>query len=74
MLTQTEINIIKNSGQVLAQYGEDITGRFYPIPFQSHPELSHIFNMTNQKSGHQKVALAAAVYVFAKYVDNLEAS
>jgi nitric oxide dioxygenase len=72
MLTQTEINIIKDSAPALAQYGEDITGRFYQILFQSHPELSHIFNMTNQKSGSQKAALATAVYAFAKYVDNLE--
>jgi len=72
MLTQTEINIIKDSAPALAQYGEDITGRFYKILFQSHPELSHIFNMTNQKSGKQKAALATAVYAFAKYVDNLE--
>jgi nitric oxide dioxygenase len=72
MLTQTEINIIKDSAPALAQYGEDITGRFYKILFQSYPELSHIFNMTNQKSGNQKAALATAVYAFAKYVDNLE--
>ncbi|PKH01877.1 NO-inducible flavohemoprotein [Psychromonas sp. MB-3u-54] len=72
MLTQTEINIIKDSAPALAQYGEDITGRFYKILFQSNPELSHIFNMTNQKSGNQKAALANAVYAFAKYVDNLE--
>ncbi|MFT6927645.1 MAG: nitric oxide dioxygenase [Psychromonas sp.] len=72
MLTQTEINIIKDSAPALAQYGEDITGRFYQILFQTNPELSHIFNMTNQKSGNQKAALATAVYAFSKYVDNLE--
>ncbi|MFT6917193.1 MAG: nitric oxide dioxygenase [Motiliproteus sp.] len=72
MLTQTEVNIIKDSAPALAQHGEEITGRFYKILFQSHPELSHIFNMTNQKSGNQQTALAMAVYAFAKYVDNLE--
>ncbi|MFT5720842.1 MAG: nitric oxide dioxygenase [Motiliproteus sp.] len=72
MLTQAEINIIKGSAPALAQYGEEITKRFYKILFKSNPELSHIFNMTNQKSGNQQTALATAVYAFAKYVDNLE--
>ena len=71
MLTDNEINIIKSSAPALAEYGEQITGRFYQILLEKNPELKNIFNMTNQKSGNQKQALAMAVYAFAKYVDNL---
>ena len=73
MLTDNEIKIIKESAPALAQYGEQITGRFYQILFEKHPQLKHVFNMNNQKSGTQQQALATAVYAFAKYVDNLSA-
>jgi len=71
MLTDNEIKIIKASTPALAEYGEQITGRFYQILLAKNPELKNIFNMTNQKSGNQKQALAMAVYAFSKYVDNL---
>ncbi|WP_413693744.1 NO-inducible flavohemoprotein [Psychromonas sp. KJ10-2] len=71
MLTDNEITIIKASAPALAEYGEQITGRFYQILLEKNPELKNIFNMTNQKSGNQKQALAMAVYAFSKYVDNL---
>lgn len=71
MLTDNEIRIIKSSAPALAEYGEKITGRFYQILLEKNPELKNIFNMTNQKTGSQKQALAMAVYAFAKYVDNL---
>lgn len=71
MLTDNEIKIIKSSAPALAEFGEQITGRFYQILFEKNPELSDIFNMTNQKTGNQKQALAMAVYAFSKYVDNL---
>lgn len=71
MLTDNEIKIIKSSAPALAEYGEQITGRFYQILLEKNPELKNIFNMTNQKSGNQKQALAMAVYAFSKYVDNL---
>lgn len=71
MLTDNEIAIIKSSTPALAEYGEQITTRFYQILFENNPELSHIFNMANQKKGSQQQALANAVYAFSKYVDNL---
>jgi len=71
MLTENEIVIIKSSAPALAEYGEQITGRFYEILLEKNPQLKNIFNMTNQKSGNQKQALAMAVYAFSKYVDNL---
>ena len=71
MLTDNEIKIIKSSTPALAEYGEQITGRFYQILLAKNPELKNIFNMTNQKAGNQKQALAMAVYAFSKYVDDL---
>lgn len=73
MLSNTEIDLIKNTAPVLATHGEDITGRFYELLFEKNPELGNIFNMNNQKGGDQQQALARAVYAFAAHVDNLEA-
>lgn len=71
MLTDNEIKIIKSTAPALAEHGEQITGRFYQILLADNPQLCNIFNMTNQKTGNQKQALAMAVCAFAKYVDNL---
>ena len=39
MLTDNEIKIIKSSAPALAEYGEQITGRFYQISLEKNPEL-----------------------------------
>lgn len=49
MLDNKTIEIIKSTVPVLQQHGETITGRFYDLMFQDHPELLNIFNQTNQK-------------------------
>lgn len=52
MLDEKTIEIIKSTVPVLEEHGEEITGRFYDLLFQHHPELLNIFNQTNQKKKH----------------------
>lgn len=73
MLDQNTIDIVKSTVPVLETHGEAITTRFYQLLFGNHPELLNIFNHANQKQNKQQKALAGAVYVAAKYIDNLEA-
>ncbi|EAR21679.1 NO-inducible flavohemoprotein [Nitrococcus mobilis] len=73
MISAQEIEVIKSTAPLLATHGKDITGRFYQLLFEQNPELSNVFNMSNQRSGNQQQALARAVYAFAAHVDNLPA-
>ncbi|MCH9692383.1 MAG: NO-inducible flavohemoprotein [Gammaproteobacteria bacterium] len=72
-LSQDTIRTVKSTAPVLARHGEAITQLFYHNMFKAHPELLNIFNGTNQKTGDQSRALAAAVYAYAANIDNLEA-
>ncbi|MBM0227504.1 hemin transporter [Micromonospora sicca] len=49
-------------------HGEAITGRFYQRMFAAHPELLDIFSRSNQATGQQKAALAAAVVAYAEHL------
>ncbi|MBY8913141.1 NO-inducible flavohemoprotein [Bacillus sp. YC2] len=72
MLKEKTIEIIKSTVPVLEKHGEEITGRFYDLLFQNHPELLNIFNQTNQKKKTQRTALANAVIAAAANIDRLE--
>lgn len=72
MLDEKTINIIKSTVPVLKTQGEVITGRFYNLMFQDHPELLNMFNQTNQKKQTQRAALANAVIAAAANIDQLE--
>ncbi|QGM81091.1 NO-inducible flavohemoprotein [Otariodibacter oris] len=71
MLDQQTKDIIKATIPVLEQHGTTITQTFYKNMFEAHPELLNIFNKTNQKQGHQPMALATTVLAAAKHIDNL---
>ncbi|AHC43387.1 MULTISPECIES: NO-inducible flavohemoprotein [Bacillus] len=72
MLDERTIDIIKSTVPVLKTHGENITGRFYNLMFQDHPELLNMFNQTNQKKQTQRAALANAVIAAAANIDQLE--
>lgn len=63
---------IKATVDFLAENGVEITTLFYQKLFTAHPELKHVFNLSNQQNGEQQQALARAVYGFASNVDNLD--
>lgn len=71
-MTPEQIRIISQTVPVVQQYGETITTEFYKDMLNVHPELNKVFNSTNQKTGHQAKALAAALYAYAANIENLE--
>ncbi|KAF2130465.1 globin-like protein [Dothidotthia symphoricarpi CBS 119687] len=70
-LTFSQVQTIKATVPVLAQYGETITTKFYADMLSANPELKNIFNNTHQATGHQPRALAGALYAYAANIDDL---
>lgn len=73
MLTDQHIQIIKSTIPLLEQAGSALTTHFYQRMFAAHPELQDIFNMSNQHTGRQQVALFEAIAAYAKNIENLAA-
>ncbi|EAJ6575890.1 single-domain globin Cgb [Campylobacter jejuni] len=61
-MTKEQIQIIKDCVPILQKNGEDLTNEFYKI----------MFNMEKQISGEQPKALAMAILMAAKNIENLE--
>jgi nitric oxide dioxygenase len=70
-LTPTQVDVIKSTVPVLAQYGEAITTKFYHDMLSAHPSLKNIFNNTHQATGHQARVLAGALHAYAANIDAL---
>ena len=71
MLTEQQINVIKSTIPLLESAGTALTDHFYQRVFTHNPELKDVFNMANQKTGRQSIALFQAVAAYAKNIDNL---
>ncbi|MBZ7949745.1 single-domain globin Cgb [Campylobacter molothri] len=71
-MTQEQIQIIKDCIPVLQKNGEELTKEFYKIMFNDYPEVKSMFNMEKQISGEQPKALAMAILIAAKNIDDLE--
>ncbi|KAI0880190.1 flavohemo protein [Annulohypoxylon maeteangense] len=70
-ISPEHIAIVKATAPVLKEHGTTITTLFYKNMIAANPELKNIFSMSNQESGAQPRALAAAVFAYATYVDDL---
>ena len=70
-LTPSQVQTIKSTVPVLAEYGAVITTKFYEDMLIAHPQLKNIFNNTHQATGHQAQALAGALYAYAANIDDL---
>ncbi|KAI1204500.1 flavohemo protein [Annulohypoxylon truncatum] len=70
-ISPEHIAIVKATAPVLKEHGTTITTLFYKNMISAHPELKNVFSMSNQESGAQPRALAAAVFAYATYVDDL---
>ncbi|KAI2468870.1 flavohemo protein [Annulohypoxylon bovei var. microspora] len=70
-ISPEHIAIVKATAPVLKEHGTTITTLFYKNMIAAHPELKNTFSMSNQDSGAQPRALAAAVFAYATYVDDL---
>ncbi|MEW6996321.1 NO-inducible flavohemoprotein [Colwelliaceae bacterium BS250] len=73
MLTDSHISIIKSTIPLLENAGSALTDHFYHRMFSQNPELQDIFNMSNQHTGRQQVALFEAIAAYAKNIENLAA-
>ena len=71
--TPSYVQIVKDTAHVVAPKANDITAAFYPKMLSNNPEVLKYFNKTNQRSGRQPTALAAAVVAYAQNIDNLGA-
>jgi len=71
MLTEQHIQIVKSTIPILENAGPALTEHFYRRLFSHNPELQDIFNMSNQHSGRQQVALFEAIASYAKNIENL---
>ncbi|KAI0008762.1 flavohemo protein [Xylariaceae sp. FL0662B] len=70
-LSPAHIAIVKATAPVLKEHGVTITSLFYKNMMTAHPELKNIFSQVNQATGTQPRSLAASVYAYANYVDDL---
>ncbi|MFE9692514.1 globin domain-containing protein [Micromonospora sp. NPDC005806] len=68
MLSESSAAVVAATLPAVQAHGEAITGRFYQRMFDAHPELLNIFNRSNQATGQQKAALAAAVVAYAEHL------
>ncbi len=71
-LSEKTISIVKSTAPVLQEGGEALTRHFYERMFRENPEVSSLFNASNQAGGTQQRALAGAICAFAANVDKLE--
>ena len=71
MLSEQQLGLIKATIPVLESAGPALTAHFYQRLFSHHPQLQHIFNMSNQKSGRQQLALFEAIAAYAKNIENV---
>lgn len=72
MLTQAQLQIIKETVPVLRENGVALTSYFYERMLRLNPELKEVFNLGHQRSGGQAKALASAVLAYAENIENLE--
>ena len=70
MITAKQKDLIKATVPILKEHGVALTTHFYNRMFTHNPELKNVFNMGNQQSGKQQVALAMAVLNYAEQIED----
>ena len=69
--TAAQVAIVKSTAPIIKEHGEHVTQVFYHNLLRDHPALNNYFSVRNQHTGAQQSALAAAVFAYATYIDNL---
>lgn len=72
-LSPRQIELIKATEPALVEHGTTITKVFYKNMLSAHPELNNVFNIPNQRNGHQQRSLAGALFAYAANINNLGA-
>ncbi|WP_105253883.1 NO-inducible flavohemoprotein [Pseudoalteromonas sp. T1lg75] len=70
MLSIQDIKTVQSTIPLIEQAGTAVTDHFYTRMFSHNPELKDIFNLSNQHTGRQRVALFEAIVAYAKNLDN----
>jgi nitric oxide dioxygenase len=70
MITPEQKELIKATVPVLKEQGVTLTSHFYKRMFRQNPELKNTFNMGNQQSGKQQMALAMSVLAYAEHIED----
>lgn len=71
MLTAEHRAIVKSTVPLLESGGEALITYFYTTLLDDNPQVRPLFNQANQASGNQPRALAKAVLMYARHIDNL---
>ena len=72
MLTVEQRQLISASVPLLETGGEALTRHFYQRLFERYPQAAALFNSAHQHSGMQAKALARAVLMYARHINELE--
>ena len=73
MLSSTQRDLINATIPLLETGGEALTTHFYGLMLTENEQVRPLFNQAHQASGNQARALANAVLMYAKHIDQLEA-
>jgi nitric oxide dioxygenase len=73
MLTAEQTAIVKATVPLLETGGEALTTHFYTTMLRDHAEVRPLFNQAHQAHGTQPRALAHAVLMYARHIDDLGA-
>ena len=71
MLTVEQRQLISASVPLLETGGEALTRHFYQRLFERYPQASALFNSAHQHSGMQAKALARAILMYARHINEL---
>src|SRR5689334_376888 len=72
MLSAEHRAIVKATVPLLESGGEALTTHFYQTMLAEYPSVRPLFNQAHQQSGDQPRALANAVLMYARHIDQLE--
>ncbi|WP_109480709.1 NO-inducible flavohemoprotein [Paraburkholderia sp. C35] len=72
MLSAEHRAIVKATVPLLESGGEALTTHFYKTMLAEYPSVRPLFNQAHQQSGDQPRALANAVLMYARHIDQLE--
>ena len=69
-MTREQKSLITATAPLLEEHGVALTTHFYRRMFSHNPELKNVFNLANQRTGKQQMALAATVLAYAQNIED----
>ncbi|PSK60359.1 Glutathione synthetase [Elsinoe australis] len=69
-LADDQVSLVQSSIPALEEHGTKITSTFYTTMLSENPSLRNIFNLTNQRTNSQPLALASVLAAYATHITN----